>query len=163
MPLIESEKQKLKEQNDEATNILDVALSSGAFSDEGLADQVTTFLAGHETTASALVWAIYLLCKHPKVQSKLRKEILVAVPDQNCEAQIVTATIFDDLNYLQAVCNDALRLFPPVAVTVRVAVKDTKILDQLFAKDTTVMPPPWAVNAAHDLWGPDATEFDPER
>jgi cytochrome P450 len=87
VPLIESEKQKLKEQNDEATNIFNVALSSGAFSDEELADQVTTFLAaGHETTASALVWAIYLLCKHPKVQSKLRKEILVGIPDQNCEA-----------------------------------------------------------------------------
>jgi cytochrome P450 len=70
--------------------------------------------------------------------------------------------MFDDLNYLQAVCNDALRLFP-VAVTVRVAVKDTKILDQPIAKDTTVMLPPWAINAAHDLWGPDATEFDPER
>ena len=45
-------------------------------SDDALVDQVLTFLgAGHETTASGLAWALYLLAKHPDVQDKLRAEL----------------------------------------------------------------------------------------
>ena len=65
--------------------------------------------------------------------------------------------------YLNAVCREVLRLFPPVAVTMRVAVKDTTICGQLIPKNTTVMLSPWAVNARTALWGDDAGEFRPER
>ena len=67
------------------------------------------------------------------------------------------------MSYLNAVCQEVLRLFPPVAVTIRVAVRDTSICGQPIAQGTTVMIPPWAVNGSTELWGPDAGEFKPER
>lgn len=65
--------------------------------------------------------------------------------------------------YLHNVCREVLRLFPPVAVTIRVAVKDTTICGQYIPQNTTIMIPPWAVNGSTELWGPDAAEFKLER
>lgn len=67
------------------------------------------------------------------------------------------------MSYLSAVCREVLRLFPPVGVTIRVAVRDTLICGQHIPQGTVVMIPPWAVNANTELWGPDATDFRPER
>lgn len=162
MSLIELKQQKPPTAEDEKRDIIAVALKSGAFSVPELSDQVMTFLAaGHETTASALTWTIYLLCKHPQIQAKLREELLAAMP--HGQAQPVTATTIDSLRYLQAICNESLRLFPPVALTVRVSVRDTIIAGQAIPKGTTLTLPPWAVNTATELWGADAGEFVPER
>ena len=164
MALIEAKKQKIDVGADGNQDIIDVALKSGVFSTEELVDQLMTFLvAGHETTASAMTWTIYLLSKHPHVQATLRKEIRSAFPDQNFSAQQVTSNIIDNLHYLQAVCNEALRLFPPVAMTVRVSVQDTSVAGQHIPKGTAITLVPWATNAATELWGASAAEFMPER
>ncbi len=164
MSLIELKKQKIDGAEDGKRDIIAVALKSGAFSVQELSDQVMTFLAaGHETTASAMTWTIYLLSKYPKVQATLREEILATIPRQSDQAQSVTATTIDSLRYLQAVCNESIRLFPPVALTVRVSVRDTVIAGQHIPKGTTITLPPWAVNTATELWGADAGEFVPER
>lgn len=161
MSLIELKKQKIDGAEDGKRDIIAVALKSGAFSVQELSDQIMTFLAaGHETTASAMTWTIYLLAKYPKVQVTLREEILATIPSR---AQPVTATTIDSLRYLQAVCNESLRLFPPVAITVRVSVRDTIVAGQHIPKGTTITLPPWAVNTATELWGADAGEFVPER
>ena len=78
-------------------------------------------------------------------------------------SSIVTAETIEKMSYLKAVCWEVLRLFSPVSVTIRVAVRDTTICSQPIAKGTTVMIPPWAVNASTELWGVDAEEFVPER
>lgn len=164
MSLIELKKQAISGAEDGKRDIIAVALKSGAFSVPELSDQVMTFLAaGHETTASALTWTIYLLSKHPEVQATLREEILAAIPRQSDRAPSVTATTIDSLRYLQAVCNETLRLFPPVALTIRVSVRDTVVAGQPLPKGTTITLPPWAINTATELWGPDAGEFVPER
>ncbi|TQS31551.1 hypothetical protein Golomagni_08166, partial [Golovinomyces magnicellulatus] len=73
--LVEQKKRKLANKEDVGFDIASVAMQSGRFDDEQLVDQMLTFLsAGHETTASALVWSIYLLSKYPAVQDKLRAE-----------------------------------------------------------------------------------------
>ncbi len=160
LELINLKKQKI-DAEDDSKDILGVALRSGTFSEEQLVDQLMTFLvAGHETTASALTWVTYLLAKNPKVQATLRAEIVSALPQ---DAQSVTATAIDGLRYLQAVCNETLRLYPPVALTVRVAVQDTTIVGHHIPKGTGITLPPWAVNASTELWGEDAAEFRPER
>jgi cytochrome P450 len=164
LQLIVSKKQKISEGKGGSNDILEVALKSGAFTDQELVDQLMTFLAaGHETTATALTWVIYLLCKHPRTQSKVREEIKTAIPDKTCAAEQITSSTIDSLHYLQAVCNEALRLYPPVALTVRVAVKDTTVAGEHLPKGTAIMLPPWAVNATREIWGPDAAEFVPER
>ncbi|KAL8788066.1 MAG: hypothetical protein Q9195_007480 [Heterodermia aff. obscurata] len=163
-------------------DILTVAMKSGGFSDEDLVDQMMTFLAavmvviwlrrmaaansatGHETTASALTWAIYVISKNPQVQSRLRDEVDRHLPNPLTDSSsIVTAETFEQMPYLSAVCREVLRLYAPVSVSIRVAVKDTTIAGQAIKKGTTIMPAPWAVNGSIDLWGGDALEFKPER
>ena len=79
------------------------------------------------------------------------------------QPSIVTSEITEKMSYLNAVCREVLRLFPPVAMTIRVAVKDTAICGQPVPQDTIVMLPPWAVNGSIELWGSGAADFKPER
>ncbi|KAL8921051.1 MAG: hypothetical protein Q9208_005942 [Pyrenodesmia sp. 3 TL-2023] len=162
---IESKRQQAQADSASDLDILTVAMHSGAFSDEDLVDQMMTFLAaGHETTASALTWAVYLLAKHQQIQNPLRDEVrsLLPHPLENADA-IVTSETIEKMSYLNTVCREVLRLFPPVAVTIRVAVKDTTICGHYIPQGTTIMIPPWAVNGNTELWGPDAADFKPER
>ncbi|KAL8839542.1 MAG: hypothetical protein Q9176_004403 [Flavoplaca citrina] len=162
---IEAKRQKAKTEPTDELDILTVAMHSGVFSDEDLVDQMMTFLAaGHETTASALTWAIYLLAKDPQIQLRLRNEIqsLVPHPLEDPDATVTSETI-GKLPYLNAVCQEVLRLFPPVSVTIRIAVKDTTICGQYIPQGTTLMISPWAVNGNTELWGPEAADFKPER
>ncbi|EGD95055.1 hypothetical protein TESG_02549 [Trichophyton tonsurans CBS 112818] len=65
-----------KKIDDSRGDIISVALESGNFTEEGLVDQIMTFLAaGHETTSIALQYGTRILCTHPEVQSRLREEV----------------------------------------------------------------------------------------
>ncbi|KAF2837523.1 cytochrome P450 [Patellaria atrata CBS 101060] len=144
-------------------DVLSVAMKSGGFSDEDLVNQLMTFLAaGHETTSSAMQWAVHLLCRHPKIQTKLREELRAALPDIRDPNASITSTDIDRLAYLQAVCSETLRLIPPVAVTIRIAAKDTSIVEQFIPKGTTIVLSPWTVNTSPQLWD-DPMTFKPER
>ena len=107
-----------------------------------------------------MIWAIYLLCKHPEVQQKLRDEIRSRLPSPD---EDVTAADFDDCHYLHAVCNEVLRLWAPVTLTLRTAAVDSSINGQFVPKDTPIVLSPRGVNTSKHLWGPDAREFKPER
>ncbi|KAI9681734.1 MAG: hypothetical protein M1822_007086 [Bathelium mastoideum] len=149
-----------------ATDIISVAMTSGHFDEEGLANQILTFLAaGHETTATSMSWAILALCHHPEVQNRLRIEIRSNLPSPlNSEkASGITAELLDSLPYLHAVCNEVLRFYPPAGVTKRIPINNTTIMDQVIPKGIEVVISMRAINHSTALWGPDATEFNPER
>ena len=147
-----------------ARNILSVAIESGGFTDEGLVNQLMTFLiAGHETTASALSFAICMLCKYPEVQSCLCEEVRSRLPDPRSPTSSITSNDIDNLPYLNAVCNEVLRLYSPVPVTVRIAVEDTTLVGHFVPKGSTIFISPWATNANKDFWGENAADFDPGR
>ncbi|KAF7171586.1 hypothetical protein CNMCM5623_003955 [Aspergillus felis] len=99
--------------------------------------KLMTFLgAGHETTAGALQWAIYALCKHPDVQARLRDEVRANLPPINVENPgPIDAAAIDSLQYLNAVCNEVIRFHPSVPNTVRVALKDTTLMGRPIPKD----------------------------
>ncbi|KAK5083922.1 hypothetical protein LTR05_006429 [Lithohypha guttulata] len=159
--LIRQKKARLDQKEKMNPDIISIALESGVFTEEKLLDNMMTFLAaGHETTASSLTWVAYLLAKHPEVQSKLRDEIHEHISNLNND---VDDTIIDQMPYLHAVCQEVLRLYPPVPVTLREAVQDTSIQGQPIQKGTVIMLSPWAVNASKELWGDDADQFNPER
>ncbi len=144
-------------------DILSIAMGSGLFSDDGLVDQMMTFLAaGHETSAASLTWAIYLMCKYPHVQETLRKEVREHLPSPDTDVAINSSDI-DGIPYLQAVCSEVLRTHSPVPVTLRVATEDTTIQSQVIPRGTAVWIAPAATNKDPKLWGPDAAEFKPER
>jgi len=128
-------------------------------------------LAGNDTTANTVTWAIYGLCKHPETQNKLREEVS-SIPTES--------PTFDELNslpYLDAVIRETLRVFCPVPGTVRFASKDCTIPlgtpftdsngvihDSLFvAENTLIHIPILPIHKSVDTWGPDAEEFNPSR
>lgn len=162
--LIRTKREKLQKGESKDADILSIAMESGGFSDEDLVNQLMTFLAaGHETTASAMTWAAYLLCKHPEAQARLRQEIRTELPTLlNADSQISSVEI-DRLPYLNAVLQETMRIFPPVPLTLRETAHDTTIQGHFIPAETTVVICPWAVNTSTHLWGADAREFKPER
>ena len=162
--LISKKKETLDQEGKRVdTDILSVALESGGFTEEDLVNQMMTFLAaGHETTATALLWAFHLLCLHPDSQTRLRREVRANLPPID-DAETITAASLDQCQYLHAVCNEVLRLRAPVPFTMREAGRDTSILGQYVPKGTKIILAPRAINVATALWGPDADEFNPDR
>ncbi|KFZ16407.1 hypothetical protein V502_05114 [Pseudogymnoascus sp. VKM F-4520 (FW-2644)] len=145
------------------TDILSVALESGAFTNDQLTDQLMTFLAaGHDTTATAMIWATYLLSLHPAKQTRLRAEVRASLPSPDSGASITAADI-ERLPYLNAVCAEVLRHHSPVPLTLREANVDTTIQGVRVPKGTMLYLVAWATNRDPKLWGADADEFDPER
>jgi cytochrome P450 len=89
-----------------------------------LRDQlVSVLLAGRDTTACTLTWAIYHLSLSPSIFAKLRQEIIDTVGP----VQKPTYQHLKDMKYLQHVLNETLRLYPVVPYNVRMALKDTTL------------------------------------
>jgi cytochrome P450 len=161
--LIRAKKEKLEKNALNDVDILSVALESGGFTEENLVDQMMTFLAaGHETTATAMIWATYMLCLNPDMQTRLRKEIREKLPSLEENATISSQDI-DHMPYLNAVCNEVLRYYPPVPITLRNAAQDTTLVGQFVPRGTRIMLVPWAINKDEATWGPDAGKFNPDR
>ncbi|KAF2009604.1 cytochrome P450 [Aaosphaeria arxii CBS 175.79] len=161
--LIREKRAKMEKGGRSELDILSVALESGGFSDDELVNQLMTFLAaGHETTASAMTWATYLLCKHPEVQRKLRAEIRASLPSIT-SSDPITSTTIDKLPYLNAVLNETMRVFPPVPLTLRETLSDTTIQGSFIPAGTSIIICPWAINTSKALWGDDARDFNPDR
>ncbi|PNP50101.1 hypothetical protein THARTR1_09090 [Trichoderma harzianum] len=145
-------------------DILSVAMESGQFTDENLVDQLMTFLAaGHETTSTALTWAIYELSRSPEMQTRLRNEIREKLPSTDDAEAKITSLDIDHMPYLNAVCNEVLRFFSPVPLTIREAAYDTTIQGVPVKKGTRLTISPFAVNVNPRLWGSDASQFNPDR
>ncbi|KAK0276457.1 hypothetical protein LTR91_019647 [Friedmanniomyces endolithicus] len=160
--LLAEKSQSVKERSVEQRDIIATLMRSGKFTDDALVDQLLTFLAaGHETTAAALGWATYLVAKHADVQDRLRSECQNVCgrldPDE------ITAELIDSMPYLDAACNEVLRLYPPVPGTARHCIRETHIAGHVIPKGTFVVISPWAINRSTSLWGADAEEFRPDR
>ena len=151
------------------------AASEDKLPDEEVIGQMSTFLfAATDTTSSALSRILYLLCSNPQAQEKLRAEILEA---QNIFGEELNYDTLSTLPYLDAVCRETLRLYPPIATLVRVAKKDTvlpllrpvrgldgnQVSDLAIPAGTRVYIAAMSSNRNKDLWGPDALEWKPER
>lgn len=159
--LVQDKKAKLEKKQGNDHDIITVALESGGFTDENLVDQMMTFLAaGHETTASSMMWAVHCLSLHPEVQKRLRKEVHDNISSPN---DSVSSATLDHMPYLHAVCNEVLRFYSPVPLTLRDTTEDTTINGQFVPKGTKIILAPWAINYSNELWGPDAAEFNPDR
>ncbi|WP_323008247.1 cytochrome P450 [Paracoccus sp. (in: a-proteobacteria)] len=123
-----------------------------------LRDNLLTFIvAGHETTALTLAWALYLLAFDPQVQGRAAVEAGSILGDR-------AATVADlpHLTYIRQVVEEALRLYPPAAFLSRTA----RIHDTLGGREVrpgdTVMLPIYALHRHHMLWE-DPDRFDPDR
>ncbi|SPJ73362.1 related to isotrichodermin C-15 hydroxylase (cytochrome P-450 monooxygenase CYP65A1) [Fusarium torulosum] len=163
-PMIKEKKAAIIEKGDDHFDVLSLLIKTNNFSDEALKDQLLTFLAaGHETTASALTWACYLLTKNPEIQAKVREEVMNALPEDLENNMTNLAGILEQLPYLNGVMHETLRLYPTVPLTMRQAIRDTRIGDQFIPEGTDIIVSIWYINRSPVIWGPDAAEFRPER
>ena len=146
------------EKNDILTLLLQARDENGeALSDEELhSELVTLLLAGHETTASAMVWALYWIHHLPEVQQKLRAELATLGPDPDPMA-------INQLPYLTAVCQEALRIWPITPTTfIRQLREPMTIAGYRFKAGTALMPSTYIIHRRPDIY-PEPQKFRPER
>src|SRR5688572_9886094 len=128
------------------------------FTRRELVDQIATlFLAGHETSASALAWAVFLLANRPDIQERLHREAVSVFGDGLPEFRHVK-----HLRLARDVFRETLRLYPPVAFTLRDATRTEAMRDKIVKAGAILMMSPWLLHRHRKLWKrPD--EFDPDR
>jgi cytochrome P450 len=144
--------------DDLATKIMQTAdpLTGACFAGDEMVDQVAIFfLAGHETSASALGWGLYLLALYPEVQERLADEAaaLSAVPEFSEMAR---------LKYTRDVFREVLRLYPPVPMMVREARCPEIFRGRRIGRGAQIVLSPWHLHRHERIWeNPD--DFDPDR
>lgn len=156
--LIDERRVGRTERNDFLSTLLHATDEDGkAMSDQQLMDEcLTLFGAGHETTATALSWAWYLLCQHPEAYQKVQQEVDCVLDGR--------APTYDDLAHLPyclQVFKEALRLYPP-APAVREALHDIEVDGYLVPKGYTIYILPYILHRKAEYF-PDPETFDPER
>ena len=126
-----------------------------AFSDEQLGDEVATMiLAGHETTATALFWALYLLALDPATQDAVAAE----VASTNVEGGIE----IERLKFTRAVVDETMRLYPPAFLIARAATAPDTIAGMAVKKNDIILIAPWLLHRHEKLWH-DPSAFVPAR
>jgi cytochrome P450 len=132
--------------------------SGKGFDFDELVDQVAMlFLAGHETSASALSWALHLLAESPDVQQRLHEEAASHFDPASDDPGAMK-----DLELARNVFREALRLFPPVGFLTRESAAPCTMRDKRVPAHASVVVSPWLIQRHRALWSrPD--EFDPDR
>lgn len=123
-----------------------------------LRDEVMTLLlAGHETTANALSWTLYLLAQHPDVERALLVEL-----DANLGTRDVTTDDLPALDLLDRVLKESMRLYPPVWGVEREVVADVDLCGHRLRRGDFAILSAWATHRVPALW-PEPRRFDPDR
>jgi len=150
--------QQRRQSNRSHNDLLDMLLQSTyedtglPMEDEQVIDELMVFVtAGHETTANTLGWMLYLLSVNPQVLEKVK--------------QVIQQTSVQDSfknEYLMAVINETMRLYPPAWLTDRVALEDDSFGDYVYPKGTIIISFFYGTHRSQQQWE-DAGTFKPER
>jgi cytochrome P450 len=147
-------------QDDLLTMLMEVedADTAERMSDTQLRDEVITiFLAGHETTANALSFGLYLMAQNPAAADRIAAEtqgVLAEGP--------LTFENLSRLDYTTRAVKEAMRLYPPAWIIGREASRDDVIGEYLIRKGDTLMMFPYLTHRQERYW-PDPLRFDPDR
>lgn len=125
---------------------------------EELRDNLLTFLvAGHETTALTLSWALYLVAFDPAVQERARTEAREVLGYRPAGAEDAA-----NLPYIRQILLETMRLYPPVAILSRTAMKPDQLRDREVRAGDVMLLPFYALHRSEVLWD-DPNGFDPDR
>jgi cytochrome P450 len=146
-------------QNDILNSVFETAQKSEqVFTVEEIADQIVMlFLAGHETSAAALTWTIYLISLFPEEQEKLYREV--------CAVNANEAFMFKDVksfSYLKQVFMESLRLYPPVGFFARQSMNETEMRGKKIKPKDAIIIAPWLIQRNENNWDK-PHEFCPHR
>jgi cytochrome P450 len=144
---------------DDLLSLLIAARDDGeGLDDAEIRDQILIFLlAGHDTTAIALTFALQLLGRHPAVQRRLQREVDDVLGDRT-----PTAADLEALAYTTMVLKEAMRLYPPAPGLGRRTREGDRIGGFDIPPGADVALFPWVTHRHPDFW-PQPTRFDPER
>jgi cytochrome P450 len=125
---------------------------------EALRNEIAVlFMAGHETTANSLTWCWYLISQVPDVEAKLHEEL-----ERVLAGRLPTLADVPKLVYTRAIFDEALRLYPPVPILPREAVKDDEFQGTRIPRGSLIFVVPWLLHRHKRLWDrPD--HFIPDR
>lgn len=156
--------QTRKSSKEEHHDLLDMLLSTRyEDSGEGMTDKqlvdecLILFVAGHETSANALAWTWYLLCKHPEVVQKIRDEIHTQTLEQPLGFDTLAG-----LTYLNWVIQEAMRLYPPAWILERIPIEEDEFEGLPLPKDRIIGMYVYGVHHSEAYW-PEPEKFDPLR
>ena len=129
-----------------------------AMPDSLIIDNLVTFLlAGHETTAQALTWTLYLLALFPDWQDRARKEIRRVIGNGPINREKL-----QQLSLVEAIFQEAMRLYPPAPSLMRRAARAVKLGGHDIKRGATVIIPIYVVHRHERLWH-EPLRFDPAR
>jgi cytochrome P450 len=157
--MIEERRASGKDQGD----LLSMLILSSEESDGGMTNKqvrdeaMTLFLAGHETTATALTWTFYLLSQNPEAETKLRQELASVLGGR--------PPSYEDLPHLvytEMVLAESIRLYPPAWAIGRMVKKEYRIDNYELAPGSICIMSPYVMHR-HPRYYPDAHRFDPQR
>lgn len=137
--------------------LLSAADEAGGMGDRQARDEImTSFVAGHDTTAGALVWTLLLLAQHPEAAARVAAEgsALPAGPPSDESVR--------GLVYTEQVLRESMRIYPPAWVIVRTPYEDDVLEGFSVPKDSPVLISQYVVHRHPALWR-DPLRFDPER
>lgn len=128
------------------------------FTREQVIDQLAVFfLAGHETTASSLAWAFFLLSRQPAALQRLRAEISSQLGEREFAFHDLKA-----LPWVRNVFRETLRLYPPVAFLTRRATRDDRFGRMKVRAGSFIVVSPWLLHRHRGYWR-EPDHFDPSR
>jgi cytochrome P450 len=129
-----------------------------SMSDEQLRDEVMTiFVAGHETTSTALSWTFCLLSKHPDVERRLRTDVETVLGDRLPGLEDLAR-----LPLLERVVKESMRLYPPVWILARSAKASDEVGGVALPRGCIVVMSPYLTHRLPELWD-NPEGFDPGR
>jgi cytochrome P450 len=144
-------------QPDPAPDLLGTLIASG-MSDSLIRDQMLTmFIAGHDTSTALLAWSLYLLAIHPDSLARVRAEV-----DAVVGGQVPAYAHVRQLDYLDRVIKEALRLYPPIHLGSRIAATDMVFQDFHIPAGTRVLYSIYLTHRDKSHW-PEPDQFDPDR
>ncbi|XP_050446718.1 cytochrome P450 4C1-like isoform X1 [Cataglyphis hispanica] len=141
--------------------LLDMNEKDGvSLTDEDLRAHVSTFiLAGHDTTAVSISWALFCIGNDPQCQEKIHEELKEIFKDSQRPASIKELS---QLKYLERVIKESRRLYPSIPNIVRKTSEDVKMGNYVIPKNTLVSVPIMLIHRNPAVW-PDPLKFDPDR
>jgi cytochrome P450 len=117
---------------------------------------MTMFVAGHDTTAAALIWTIYALDQNPKIKQKMLEEL-----DANFQGGAISGEVLHQLPYMKMVIQEAMRLYPPVWAFGRKAKEDDLLMGMRISMGQSINVPIYCVHRHPAFWER-PLEFYPE-